>query len=70
MFSVPGPSLAIPAVFFTSTSIPFTLLDVEIDRPSKGYESTSFSCITLTLELSPKIFGLLTTVEAWPGAVI
>ena len=31
---------------------------------------TAFSRITLTLEPSPKICGLLTTVGAWPGAVI
>ena len=31
---------------------------------------TAFSHMALTLELSPKIFGLLTTVGAWPGAVI
>ena len=31
---------------------------------------TAFSRIALTLEPSPKVFGLLTTVGAWPGAVI
>ena len=52
------------------------LMYVEIDRASKCYESalfqdaTTFSGIALTLEPSPKIFGLLTTVGAWPGAVI
>ena len=28
---------------------------------------TAFSRIALTLEPSPKMFGLLTTVGAWPG---
>ena len=59
--------MVIPAAR-TSISIPSPLLDVKIDRASKGYESALIQDAD-SLEPSPKIFGLLTAVEAWPGAL-
>ena len=34
--------IAIPAVFISTRMIPFTLLDVEMDRAYKGYELALF----------------------------
>ena len=34
--------MALPAIFTSTRMIPFTLLDVEINRASKGYGSALF----------------------------
>ena len=71
--------IVIPVGCTSIRMVPSPLLDVEIARASPRVTSrrcfrmlTAFSRIaqSLTLEPSPKMFGLLTTVGAWPGAVI